>query len=241
MTRRTCFVVGLLACVALLVGAGPASSDPPRSVSSYYLGRGDPRLCPSPICGGVWVRLVNRKVTPCSNGGTARSECYVANVDLSRLPISEQARADLGGLVASGRAVARGTIVTGLVEGFPELATLLVSEVWPASSSPRVAEGQVRLLRDNGVRCVTTPCFSMHAALLNVGSHVNVSRVDLAGTRAPLPEKRCAPLRIATVGLIATGRIAPDPNAGPAGTGRVFVATQFYSKRSRVQPSRCYP
>ena len=238
MTSRACFA-GLLACVVLLVGAAPAASDPPRSVSSYYLGRGDPRLCPSPICGGVWVRLVNRKVTSCDGRGIARSECYVADVDLSRIPISEQARANLGGLVASGRALARGTIVVGRVEGFPELATLLVSEVWPASSSPRTPEGHFRLLRDNGVRCVTTPCFSIHAAVVNFGSHVNVSRVDLSGTGAPPPEKRCVSVHIGTDRLIAAGRIAPDPGAGPAGTGRVFIATQFYIRRNLVQPPLC--
>jgi hypothetical protein len=240
VTSRAC-IAGLLAGLVVLVAAEPAATDPPRSVSSYYLGRGDPRLCPSPFCGGVWVRLVNKELAPCGGGGIARRECYVANVDLSRMPISEQARTNLAALVATGRALARGTIVAGRVEGFPELATLLVSEVWPASSSPRTPEGPFRLLRDNRVRCVTTPCFSIHATLLNVGSHANVSRIDLSRTRAPLPEKRCVVPRIGTVGLIATGRIAPDPNAGPAGTGRVFVATQFYSKRNRVQSSRCVP
>ena len=185
------------------------------------------------------MRLVNRKVTPCGGGAIARSECYIANVDLSRMPISEQARGNLAGLVASGRALARGTIVTGRVDGFPELATLLVSEVWPASSSPRTPEGHFRLLGDNGVRCVTTPCFSIHAAVVNFGSHVNVSRVDLSGTGVPLPEKRCFSVHIGTDRLIAAGRIRPDPSAGPAGTGRVFIATQFYIRRNLVQPPHC--
>jgi hypothetical protein len=226
---RTGADLGLVAAAIALGAAERAAGDAAPSVSSYYLGRGDPRACPSPICGGVWVRLVNKDVTSCGGGGGLdRRECYVAEVDVTRLRTSEQARTTLAGLVAGGRAVARGTIMTGLVEGFPELATLVASEVWPASSSSRAPEGPFRVLRDNGVRCVTYPCFSTHAALLNSRSHTNVSRVGLAGTGTPAAERRRALARVATVGLIAAGRIVREPNVGPAGAGRAFVATQFY-------------
>ncbi|MEX0851373.1 MAG: DUF6748 domain-containing protein [Gaiellaceae bacterium] len=228
MTSRACFV-GLLAGVVLLVGAAPAASDPPRSVSSYYLGRGDPRLCPSPICGGVWVRLVNRNATSCGGLFTSR-ECYVASVDVSRIRASEQLRTRLGSLVAAGLALARGTIVRGRVAGFPELPTLVVSEVWPASSAPGTSEGPFRVLRDNGVRCIATPCFSTHGTLLNSGRHTNVSRVDLSKIRTTHAERGHAHERIAAGELIATGRIVRDSGAGPAGAGRALVATQFYVK-----------
>jgi hypothetical protein len=222
-------VVGLLAAAVALGGATRAAGDTTPSVSSYYLGRGDPRACPSPICGGVWVRVVNKALTSCGGGrGVGRHECYVAEVDVTHLRTSDQARTKLAGLVAGGRALARGTLVRGLVEGFPELATLVASEVWPASSSPREPDGPFRLLRDNGVRCVTTPCFSTHAALLNSGAHANVSRVGLAGTGTPAAERRRALNQLIAVGLIAAGRIVREPNAGPAGAGRVFVTTQFY-------------
>jgi hypothetical protein len=226
---RTGAVLSLVAVAIALGGATRAVGDTAPSVSSYYLGRGDPRACPSPICGGVWVRLVNKDVTSCGvGGGLERRECYVAEVDVTRLRTSEQTRTTLAGLVATGRALARGTIVTRMVEGFPELATLVASEVWSASSSPRAPEGPFRVLRDNGVRCVTYPCFSIHAALLNSGNHTNVSRVGLAGTGTPAAERRRALARTTTVGLIAAGRIVREPNAGPAGAGRAFMAKQFY-------------
>ena len=224
MTSRACFL-GLLACVVLLVGAAPAASDPPRSVSSYYLGRGDPRLCPSPICGGVWVKLVNRETTTCGDG-IARPECYAASVDLRLIRNTEEARGRLGHLMSEGRALARGKLVRGRVDGFPELDVLVATEVWPASSSPARPRGLFHRLRDKGVRCITIPCFSTHAARLNAGSHIDVSDVDLAHTGAPRMEQLEARIRgdVTGDGVIASGRIVR------MGKGRTFVATQFYER-----------
>jgi hypothetical protein len=220
-------IVGLLA-VALLVGSAPsAGSDTPKSVSSYFLARGDPRLCPSPLCGGLFVRLVNRSRTICGDG-TRQLQCYVASADLDKLGVTEQQRIELAGQIASGRALARGTIVRGRVDGFPQLDTLVVSEVWPASSSRDKPVGVFRRLRDNGIRCIAAPCFSTDATALNRGGTVTVSRVGLAGTGAPTAERNRALALISKGGLIATGVVVAVPKAGPAGTGRVLVASQFY-------------
>jgi hypothetical protein len=231
-------LVALLVLAAVTVGgAAPAAGDPPARVSSYYLGRGDPRACPSPICGGVWIRLLNKTVTPCAGAVPARRECYVATLDLSALGLSEEG--SLAGLVANGRAAARGTIVTGRVEGFPELATLLVSEIWTASSSLRAPEGRFRLLRDNRRRCITSPCYSTHAALLNSSGHADVSEVRL--TTGTPQEKLCGLSRLSAdyEGLIAAGRIVRVPHAGPAGVGRRLVATQYYVRKSPPTRPRC--
>src|SRR5438445_12029211 len=124
-------VLVIVVAFGVTLGATPGSS---LSASSYYLGRGDPRACPSPVCGGVWLHAVNTTSRRCGDG-VARNECYAATIDLARLPLSEEARTKLAGLVSAGRALARGTLVTGRIEGFPQLATLVASEVWPASSS----------------------------------------------------------------------------------------------------------
>jgi hypothetical protein len=226
MTSRAC-VVGLLAAAALLAVAKPAASDPPSAVSSFYSGRADPRLCPSPMCGGVWLKLVNRPSTSCGDGAR-REECYVSEVDLTRLPVEDKSRALLRAAITEGRALARGTLVRGNVDGFPELDTLVVSEVWLASSSLNRALGVVHTLRDRGIRCVTTPCFSTHAAALNTGAHANVSAVDLARTGAPAGERRSALQHLPHVGLITAGRFVTDRRAGRKRVGRKLVATQFY-------------
>jgi hypothetical protein len=118
------------------------------------------------------------------------------------------------------------------VEGFPQLDTLVVSEVWPASSSPQAPTGVFRRLRDNRIRCIASPCFSTDATALNRGGTVTVSRVGLAGTGATTAERNRALALIAAGGVIAAGRVVAVPKAGPAGTGRVLVASQFYIRAS---------
>jgi hypothetical protein len=222
-------LVALLALAVGLAGATPAASDPPRSVSSYYFARPDPRLCPSPICGGLWVRLVNKGATTCGDGARQR-ECYAASADLTPLHVDEKGRVLLGQRIAEGRALTRGKLVRGRIEGFPELDVLVVSEVWEASSSRRAPTGVFRRLRDNGIRCVTSPCFSIRAAALNTGRHVEISSVDLGTTGAPAGERRRALALIGKGHLIAAGRVVIDRNAGPAGDGRRLTASQFYVK-----------
>jgi hypothetical protein len=214
----------LVTAAVLLAGAPTGASEPAAGVDSYYLARADPRLCPSPMCGGIWLRLLNTRATVCGDG-TKQEECYAASADLSRLRVDEKGRVQLQSLITEGRAVARGTLVRGLVEGFPELDTFVVSEVWPASSSHGRALGVFRRLRDSGIRCVTTPCFSIRAAVLNTSRFENISSVDLTRTGASRAERRRALEDVAGPGLVAAGRVVRRP-----GGGRAFVATQFYAR-----------
>lgn len=181
------------------------------------------------MCGGLFVDLVNRSRTICGDGAR-RPSCYVATADLTALGVSDARRTKLVRLLSAGRALARGTLVRGRVEGFPLLDTFVVTEIWPASSSPRTPTGVFRRLRDNGIRCIAAPCFSTNALALNKGSFVRISSIDLRGTGATAAERARALRLVASGGLIASGRIVAVPNAGPAGTGRAFVASQLYTQ-----------
>lgn len=217
----------LLAVVVLLAGTSPAASDPPRSTPAYYLGEADLRRCASPVCGGLWVTLVNRSSARCGDG-TDRVQCYAAKVDLSGLDVSAKRRARLAYLIREHRVLARGTLVPGRVAGFPLLDTFVVSEVWIASSSQSEPRGTFRRLAETGMACLTTPCFSIRASEVNTLRATTVSEVRLGPTGAPARERERALARVAAGGLIAAGRIGRVPDAGPAGDGRAFVATQFY-------------
>ena len=173
------------------------------------------------MCGGIWVDRVNTGATVCGDG-VRREECYAAAADLSRLRMDEKGRVLLQGKITEGRAVVRGKLVRGLVEGFPALDTLVVTEGWAASSSLARARGTFFRVRDNGVRCVTTPCFSVRATKLNLGTHVNVSDVDLSRSGAPVAERFRAYDVLASSGLVVAGRIVRE------GAGRTAVASQFY-------------
>ena len=155
-------------------------------------------------------------------------ECYVAFANFSSLPLRESARNRLAALFAEGRALVVAHLVLGQVEGFPELGVLDVSEIWSASSSLGKPAGVFRVLQDNGVRCVTTPCFSTRATALNTGRELTVSSVDLSGTGASSAERQRALKQIGKGRLIASGLIVVSRNAGPAGPGRTLVASQFY-------------
>jgi hypothetical protein len=210
-------VIGvLLATAVLAVGAPAEAGERAPASGGYHVVRPNPRLCPSPMCGGIWVKLVN----------TEAKERYAASADLSRLGAVDKPA--LQRLITEGRAVARGRLVRGQVQGFPELDTLVVSEVWVAASSRNRARGTFHRLRDRGIRCVTTPCFSIHAAVLNSPQYVDVSGVDLSAVGASVAERRRALAQISKGGLIAAGRIVRAPNGGRTKAGRTFVATQFY-------------
>jgi hypothetical protein len=229
--RAFAVVLLLIAAVGQLAALGSASGNT-RAAGPYYFARGDPRLCPSPMCGGFFVRLVNERVTRCPDGALRR-ECYVARVDMSRLRIGQEERAKLTELLAAGRGLVRGPIVQGEIEAFPELGVLVAQEGWQGSSSPRPPTGVFRRLSDNGVRCITTPCYSIRTHQLNSRRHGDISDVDLSQTGAPKAERIRALMRIAEGDLIAAGRLNLDSDVGPAGDGRVLLASQFYVRVGR--------
>lgn len=219
-------VLAVLAFAIAQLGPTPAYSDTTLRAPNYYLGRADPRLCPSPACGGLWLTAVNGIRPGCR--APAGAECYVASSDLRHFPISEAERGRRAALITEGRAVAWGHIVRGDIAGFPDLDVLRVAGVWPASSSRNRPQGAFWYLRDRGLRCVTHPCFSIQATALNTGRVVHLSEIDLGPTGAPAGERRRARAQLERRGLIVAGRIVRVPGAGPAGAGRTLVASQFY-------------
>ena len=147
-------LVALAVLAGLLGGAALAPAEHAVRPSLVYLGRADPRLCPSPLCGGFWVRAVNGGDVRCPE--PAGRSCYVASLDLDPR-LGDAGRARLTRLFGEGRALIDGSLVTGQVEGFPDLRVLQAHQVWPSSSSPAPPRGVFYLLRDSGLRCITTP------------------------------------------------------------------------------------
>jgi hypothetical protein len=219
MVRRALYLA-LLACVPAQIDAAPATAEAELRAPIYYLGRADPRLCPSPMCGGLWMKPVNGVAGNCRR--PAGRECYVTGLVFPKPGPDERTRARLGSLVASGRGLVHGSMTAARIEGFPELRALNVHGVWRGATR-RNPTGAVHRLLDNGVRCVTTPCFSIQAAPLGAGTAATVSNVDLSGTGASAAQRRWARKLLATRHLIAAGRIARDADGG-----RTFVATQLY-------------
>ncbi|MGZ9272459.1 MAG: DUF6748 domain-containing protein, partial [Candidatus Binatia bacterium] len=58
----------------------PSSREPVSGNSTFYTVRPDLRRCASPMCGGYYVRPVNKQLVPCANG-RLMAECYVGEID----------------------------------------------------------------------------------------------------------------------------------------------------------------
>ena len=204
--------------LAVLVGAvvacaHPAASEPAPVASAFYVVRPDPRLCPSPLCGGYWVALANRARTRCADG-LLRPRCYVAKA-VGRPGQSPPS------LPAAG--LAKGRLESMPFGDFGELGVLVVEDVYAAAGTTTPTGQFVRLV-DTGIRCVRAPCYSILSSALNSLGRALVSGVALrAGLNGADTERAEAALRSRPDGLLAQGRIVPATDRG-----RTFVATRVF-------------
>ena len=208
MVSRVC----LLAMLAVVAGATATSSGAwwqHATGTAMYVVRHDPRLCPSPMCGGYWVALANGARTRCLDG-LRRPRCYVARAfDVKRGPVGD---------------IPEKWLVRGEIEaGADKFGVLLVSAMYAPAGKATVSGGFYRVF-DNGVRCVRPPCFSTTVSQVNGSTRTTVSDLDLAASGANPAEIRRAQWEIATTaGLYARGRFAKSPDGG-----RVFRAFRLY-------------
>jgi hypothetical protein len=200
-----------------VVGFAGGAAAQRDAAPAYYLVRPDLRLCPSPICGGAWVRRVNHVATRCVDGSEAR-ECYVAST--TGVP-------EALWTARAGSVLVRGRIVAARIDGFPDLGRLAAVAAWRPAGK-REPRGTTFRVIDNGVRCVTSPCFSLTADTLETTRRRTLSDIDLAVVGATASDLRRAERAIAAGGLLVTGTVLTVPGAGPAGTGRTLRATQIW-------------
>ncbi|MDZ8139686.1 MAG: hypothetical protein RM049_31090 [Nostoc sp. DedQUE04] len=197
----------------------------------YYTVRRDFRRCASPICGGYFIKLVNLKATPCLDG-VFRSECYVSAIDWNSLKVPPYELIKIQNDDGS-RVILRGNILPVTFPGFGEFGNLRVKEAFYAATNAP-AKGTFVALKDNGIRCITTPCFSTDNLVLNKPKTSPVSSIDLSQTGAAQKQLDAATNEIFDQGLIAVGKTEVVENADPTKRDTKFVATQFYL---RVEPN----
>jgi len=197
----------------------------------YYTVRRDFRKCAFPLCGGYFIKQVNLKATPCLDG-VFRSECYVSAIDWSSLKVSSLELAKIQNDDGS-RLLLLGNIVPVTFPGFGEFGNLRVKEAFYAATAAP-AKGTFVGLKDNGIRCITTPCFSTNQLVLNKPRISQVSSIDLSQTGATQKQLEAATSEIFGQGLIAVGKTEVVENVDPTKRDTKFVATQFYL---RVEPN----
>ena len=202
-------LVGLLLLALCGTVATTAVARQPPTGTAMYVVRHDPRLCPSPLCGGYWVAIANGARTRCVDG-LRRPRCYVA----------EAVRAN-GDPVGS---IAEEALVRGAMDiGRDDLGELVVSAVYAPAGRARVLGGYYRV-RDTGIRCVRAPCFSYRVTQVNGSTRTTVSGVDISAARVTASELDRADTALQTKdGLYARGLFI----RGDEGE-RVFRATRLF-------------
>jgi Domain of unknown function (DUF6748) len=199
-------------------------ADSIDSTSTYYVVQRDRRRCASPLCGGYFVKRANQTLTHCADG-VRRSRCYVPSIDWNGQPEVEPERA-----------VLRGSVESKVFPKFGNLGTIRVTESWQAASDSRPS-GVFYRVRDLGIRCITHPCLTHHAAKSNSTLDQNVAGVDL--TRVGASEElvaRALKEMTSTDGVLVAGLTASVK--GPAGRAKTLKASQFYLRNTQQQSEK---
>jgi hypothetical protein len=198
----------------------PSDTTSDGDDESYLRLERDVRRCAAPLCGGFFVQRVNRLTTLCADGSRAES-CYVAELDFAALDLSAEQIAVIEGEPAS--VIVRGD-VTSFATDVGELGRLNVSEVWQGHAGVEPRGAFVRA-RNAGIVCITSPCLSFSAELLNSRlPAVAVAEVDVSGVTTD-PSDALEQLN-ATNGLLVAAR--PVLVSGPGGRALGLDASEYY-------------
>jgi len=205
-------LVVLVAVVSSLAVTGASARQPPTGTAMYVI-RHDPRMCPSPRCGGYWVTIANGARTRCSDG-LRHLSCYAGRaMDTKGRPLAD---------------IPQEALVRGAIDVWPQselgnLDQIVVSAVYAPEGAAAVSGGYYRVF-DTGIQCVRAPCFSYRAAQVNGRTGTTTSEVDLEASGATAPEIARARAALRTKdGLYSRGRFVATADGG-----RGFRALRFY-------------
>jgi hypothetical protein len=158
MLRKSFSVLALVASAAACSAASePPAPAPSEGVSEtsdevagdtftyYIVTRQDLRKCMYPMCGGWFVKRVNRTLTKCADGMWSK-DCHAVDLDLSALGVSDETASEYrNGSFGMGHGLVRGVLKkVGMAD------TLVASEAWvgAADSDP---VGTAYRVRSSGI------------------------------------------------------------------------------------------
>ena len=148
----------------------------------YYTATRDLRKCAAPMCGGFFLHAVNVDRMTCADGTRVRSSngCYVAEIDLQGMSLEDDA-------------LLHGDLRKKDFGGAGTWDTLVADAVYtPIFDQQHEDYFRYNLVRDTGIRCITTPCASQEIAKLNTPYAWNdgftFDEVELYGGARPKAE-----------------------------------------------------
>ncbi len=183
---------------------------------AYYTARPDLRKCMSPMCGGYFVKAVNKRKTQCADG-TRQRECYVSSIEAPNSPSGPGLKTPLFLL---------GKIVPQEIAGFGKFG-VFKAKLAQIAASEKTAGGLFYATENNGIVCISDPCFSYDQEVLNRQRELTVSSINFDSSGAA-KEKIAAAREMLAEGetLYASGK--KRRYEGLAGKGVEFVIHQFY-------------
>ena len=240
----TLFSIGLSGCASEVTeetsdtDADSVESELTSGASNYgyfQVLRQDYRKCSSPMCGGVFVKRVNQAKTLCADGKLAE-ECYVGNVQLTGLGLTEDQQSDFRAKLYAGEAIVKARTYKNTTMGgktFSGIGQLKASEGWLGATGSK-PQGTFYRAANNGIKCIKAPCPSMTISPLNSPASESslVTRVDLKSTDNKASSDALAEAStelVTSAGiLIAGNHLLPKCMPTATNCGPLAIATEFY-------------
>lgn len=200
----------------------PISSD--ASSSYYVVTQLDMRLCPSPQCGGYFVKEVNKPKTQCADG-TWQQDCHAAELDASGLGWSADELARFNEQFGQQHALVRGKL-RQMERGSIKVDVLVVDEGWLGQALSKTI-GTFYGAKDSGIVCITLPCPSIRERTLNFRTERLIAEADLAASGASEEQVKAGYKALSEpAGILAVGE--HDVITVPAGRALKLVTSEFY-------------
>lgn len=217
-----------LTLFASLAGCAPAGPEPTdledasesderalEGDTTYVITGRDFKKCAYPMCGGVYVKAVNKAKTTCFDG-TKQAECYVGDLNLSALGLPEEQ----AGIVRND-AIDGNVRLSGKLEPLMSVSKLVVSGADDCRTEAP-ATGTYYYVESSGIVCITTPCPSVRAR--NANSPATKLLTDLDFSALGLSAEEAA----ATMGVVMTKSVLMSGVIKTQGNTKKLVVSQIF-------------
>lgn len=180
--------------------------------SSYVVFRHDLRRCMAPLCGGYFVRDVNRKVL---------REEYVSGFDFSQSGLTEETQAKV--FEAAGEVVLRGKL--GPTEPRFNTRAFIVLEAFRGMPGVTAATTDVfyRVERADEIRCIAAPCPSLRAIKLHTTQQTLFHEVSVARASKTNVDARWMTSRITDKGALVAAAFVTRNRVTTLDAAQVFM------------------
>jgi len=191
----------------------------------------DTRKCASPMCGGWFIKPINQTMIKCLD--TYATSCYVPELDWTAANLSEPEQAVL--LAAAAKptafggvfAIVRGQLAPTNTTPRPELGSFAVGEAWVAETET-TSTGAFVKVRDNGLRCFTTPCPNLSEWTLNMAATTSIAAIDWTPSKLDADQiAACVDAMYSSDGLLVAGHRYRVYDRGTTASGRTANAAYY--------------